>query len=55
MKTNNFVFIRYLNKNEVIKFHLIVFQQLDYDGSQGHSSDRAADKVSVTTESYCYE
>ena len=25
MKTNNFAFIRYLNKNEVIKSHLIVF------------------------------
>ena len=29
-ETNNFAFIRYLNKNEVIKSHLIVFLQEDY-------------------------
>ena len=28
MKTNNFAFIRYLNKNEVIKSHLIVFNKM---------------------------
>ena len=54
-ETNNFAFRRYLNKNGVIKSHLIVFLQEDYDGSQRNSTGRAADKVSVTTESYCYE
>ena len=54
-ESNNFAFIRYLHKNGVIQSHLIVFQQEDYDGSQGHSIGRAADKVSVTTESYCYQ
>ena len=28
MKTNNFAYIRYLNKNEVIKSHLIVFNKM---------------------------
>ena len=54
-ETNNFAFIRNLNENEVIKSHLIVFKQEDHDGSQGDNTRRTADKVSVTTESYCYE
>ena len=31
-ETNNFAFIRYLNKNEIINSCLIVFKKNDYDG-----------------------
>ena len=53
--TQQFRFFKKFEYNEVIKSHLIVFKQEDYDGSQGDSIGRAADKVSATTENYCYE
>ena len=56
MKTNNLAFIRYLNKNEVVKSNLIVFfNKKTMMVYKDHSTDRAADKVSGTTESYCYD
>ena len=57
MKTNNLAFIRYLKKNEVVKSYLIVFfffNKKTIMVHKDHSTDRAADKVSGTTESYCY-
>ena len=56
MKTNNLAFIRYLNKNEVVKSYLIVFfKKKTMMVHKDHSTNRAADKVSGTTESYCYD
>ena len=56
MKTNNLVFIRYLNKNKVVKSYLIVFcKKKTMIVHKDHSTDRAADKISGTTESYCYD
>ena len=54
-ETNNFAFIRYLKQNEVIKSHLIVFLTRGLWWFTRWSTGRAADKVSVTRESYCYE
>ena len=56
MKTNNLAFIRYLNKNEVVKSHVILFfNKKTMKVHKDHSTDRAADKFSGTTESYCYD
>ena len=55
MKTNNLAFIRYLNKNEVVKSYLMgfFFNKKTIMVHKDHSTDKAADKVSGTTESYC--
>ena len=46
MKTNNLAFIRYLNKNEVVKSYLIVFfNKKTMMVHKDHSTDRAADSV----------
>ena len=56
MKANNLAFIRYLNKKEVVKSYLIVFfNKKTMMVHKDHRTDRAADKVSVTTESCCYD
>ena len=55
MKTNNLAFIRYLNKNEVVFLFDIFFNKKTMMVHKGHSTDRAADKVSGTTESYYYD
>ena len=57
MKANNLAFIRYLNKKEeVVKSYLIVFfNKKTMMVHKDQSAVRAADKVSGTTESYCYD
>ena len=57
MKNNNLAFIRYLNK---IEFYIIIlfdsfFNKKTMMVHKDHSTDRAAGKVSGTTESYCYD
>ena len=57
MKTSNLAFIRYLNKNEIVKSDRFksFFNKKTMMVHKDHSTDMAADKVSGTTESYCYD